>query len=282
MSFWIVSLAFAVMASSTAIHLIRRSAFLEAEVRRSTLVTARLDELRVPGTRIAFWDRASGASFGEATFRLWGNYRWYRQKSYDEETLARFPGYTFFRLREIRSINTQASSVSSAAEQSSVSLIRSGMRSVWRTIMQCRIPGWFPPRDVSGYYTSEGGRRVLFTGEEAGLRVSLVAYPKHDEERERVTGTEIVDAVSSRLGPVNVWEETFGDEVWVLLQPVEGQRGRRTEVRSQRSEARTAETQSDSLARHSFSEGESTRSAETRRSEVSSQRSESRGQENAE
>jgi hypothetical protein len=211
---WVLAVTgIAMMVSSGAIYAARRDRFIVTEERSAVAVTKRLAELREKGTRVAFWNHASRAAFGEATFRLWGNYLWYRQEAYDDETLARFPQYTFLRLREIRvpDIASEVPSRSAAPPSSG------WFRSVVRRALHWRIPGWFPHRDTSAY-GMVNGRSALFTGEARGVRVSVVAYPLADERYDlHVTRGQLLDLLARRLGPLKAWEEDLAGKRWVII-----------------------------------------------------------------
>lgn len=217
---WAVLAIVALVCSSTAFHVVRREKFLRDYARYSAAAMARFAELREPGTRVAFWEKNAGEVLGEATWRFWGNYRWYRQDSYDEVTLARFPDLTFFPLRSIGGYNPDRSIRTDAGH--SVAPDRPFPISFARTLAHRTLGAWFPPRDTSNYGRAKGKAR-LFVGEGRGIRVSVIVYPAAQERQEiRMPRAQLLEIIEQHLGPVRCWEEDLGGMRWVIIRAVSG------------------------------------------------------------
>ena len=212
---WALLAAVVVATFATAAHVARRERFLGDYTRYSAAATGRFAELRRPGTRVAVWEKNACGTLGEINFRLWGNYRWYRQDAYDDITLSRFPEFTFFPLRDVgrpdRPPDTGLPPVQHS-RRGAARLVALLAAPIHRVQQAC-----LPYRDTSEYGRVEG-RRAFFTGEGRGVEVSLIAYPASHERRElRVTRAELLELISARLGPAECWEEDLGGLRWVLI-----------------------------------------------------------------
>jgi hypothetical protein len=212
---WAVLAIVALVCSSTAFHVVRREKFLRDYARYSAAAMARFAELREPGTRVAFWEKNAGEVLGEATWRFWGNYRWYRQDSYDDVTLARFPHLTFFPLRSLGGYNPDRS-IRTDAGHSAVPN-RPFLISFARTLAHRTLGAWFPPRDTSNYGRAKGEPR-LFVGERRGIKVSVIVYPAAQERQEiRMPRAQLLEIIEQHLGPAKCWEEDLGGMRWVII-----------------------------------------------------------------
>lgn len=205
----------ALVVSATTIHMDRRERFLQDYARYSTAAMQRFAELREPGTRIAFWERNSGQSLGDAAFRFWGNYKWYKQRAYDEETLKRFPGYTFFPLRDMHRMHRDQSAEDRARRDDSPP--EGWWHRLKRTAARKTLASWFPDRDTADYGWINGLRR-LYVGEEAGVEVSAFVFTVAQERQElKIPRADLIDQIEDRVGPVQSWEEDLGGQRWVVI-----------------------------------------------------------------
>jgi hypothetical protein len=175
---------------------------------RSTLITQRSKEIESnlkfmnnyndKKGRIAFWDGSPGYLFGEASFHLWGNYR-YANDTFDNELLSAYPDYSFFKLRYTNYVSNQLAAYSQ--------------------------PNFTEPRSILGRLRSlvfprpcisQNGEIV--TGELQNESISLIAFPAQEiSELNNKSISSLENLLNNRLGAITTQEITLNGVQWYLF-----------------------------------------------------------------
>jgi hypothetical protein len=197
------------IALAVSVHVDRRREFIENHKVKIPKTRERLEELRQPGTRIAFWDGSPGNLLGEVSFHVWGNYM-YANDYFDQLLIRKYPHYTFFRLREVRRLIREK-----IEEQGMLGLMKKReprergssfgwLGRSWRKV----FPHPYPDR------TNE-----IVAGEKSGVRVSVIAFPEDEALHELggVTQSELLSFIQERFGTPRVWKESIGGVGWLLI-----------------------------------------------------------------
>jgi hypothetical protein len=184
----------------------QRSAFLDAKARSIVELQNRLEQLRRPGTRVAFWDDPFESSLGEPSFHFTGNYE-YGGDRFDSWLLESYPDYTLIRLPEVveaaRNLDPAERAAFERRKQAPRGSSAGRLGILWRRV----FPHPYPSR-----------KDEVFVGEKSGARVSAIALPSSELEGglEGITPPLFWRLVETRMGTPTVWTEEIAGTNWVL------------------------------------------------------------------
>jgi hypothetical protein len=195
----LVVAAIVIVVFAVSSYVSRRQAVISSHLAARSETRNRLEILRQPGTRIAFWDGSPGDFIGEESFHFWGNYS-YGNDYFDQLLLQKYPHYTFLRLREVPEI------LEENAQGARREIKPRGSSFGWPGVLWRQVfPYPFPNR------TNE-----IVAGEMSGVRVSVIAFPE-DEAPEGGTESEILSLIHARFGNAKLWKESIAGVNWIII-----------------------------------------------------------------
>ena len=150
------------------------------------------------GGRIAFWDGSPGYLFGEASFHFWGNYA-YGGDTFDNEVLAAFPEYAFFKLRQVRYLGNHLPPYSQADYSEPLP--------IWSRLKRLVFPLACIQRNGE-----------IVTGEQQGVPISLVVFPvRQDYEFQGLPLSSLENLLVNRLGGGTLQEVSIDGVQWHIF-----------------------------------------------------------------
>ncbi|MBN2386425.1 MAG: hypothetical protein JXB85_05355 [Anaerolineales bacterium] len=187
------------LCASAAGYLLFRENYIRRETALATANEEYFSQYAPDGLRVAIWDGSPGNLIGEEAFHFYGNYL-YAHDAFDQELLAEYPHYTFFKMREVPRIIA----ASSAAGQPGPD-VPDGLLGVWQSIFP---PYWNPRSDE------------IVTGEASQITIRLIAFPTselYELERRDQDLEALVVLVTERFGKVTVQEVAIQGVPWTLI-----------------------------------------------------------------
>lgn len=198
----LVTTAIVIVAVPFVLYLRTRQEFITTRTQTVTQTIKRLDELRTPETRIAFWDDSATGLLGEVDFHFAGNYE-YGADYFDQTLLREYPNFTFFRLSQLPRLIEESTHGKPEPREPGASFGRLGV--IWRTL--------FPSSVVTR--TDE-----LVAGENSGVKVSLIASPASEfyDRIEGISEDQVFALINQRFGKARKWKESIAGIEWVLIE----------------------------------------------------------------
>jgi hypothetical protein len=203
----LAAIGVAVVVMSAGPHLRERRQFIAQHRATIEATEHKLASMARGAGRIAFWTEASEDFMGEASFHLWGNYR-YANQAFDSVLLRWFPDYTLFRLRY-------------AGHLALDSLETSGSRYGRIGDLYWAIRRWvFQDRED---YSRLGP--VIAGGD--SVAISAIAFPEDEMSKlEPMSEAELSARVGQWFGVPRVSRESVGGVPWLFFRFDSAQRFR--------------------------------------------------------
>lgn len=194
-----------VLAAATSLHyeMRRRREFIGRHTAAIAITRAWLDRLAEGPRRAAFWTESAQDYAGDASFHFWGNYR-YADGRFDADLLARYPGLTFFSIRNLRVELKQATAPTSMpGPPSRFGRVGETYRAIARAAALDRET-----------YKHAG---VLAGGDGSAPSIAAIAVPTSEVEATSFTDTELLDAVRRRFGDAVINHELIAGVDWTVV-----------------------------------------------------------------
>lgn len=174
-----------------------RQEFIVTRVKLVTTTENYIVKYLKPGFRMAIWDGSPGFLLGEQAFHFWGNYA-YAYDKFDGELLPQFPNYSFFKLRQVRTILRQ----NEPGYQQPVGNPK-GILGLWQRV--------FPSPWT-------GRNDEIVTGENEQVKVAVIAFPTRELlELQNNSFDSLIQLVRARFGKVDVVEQNIQGIPWTII-----------------------------------------------------------------